>query len=64
MGFSQRNGIDWLILSIADNVRINLVQFDVSTVFLYGKFEATIYMNWPSGYTDGTDRVRTVKRSL
>ncbi|GBO32963.1 hypothetical protein AVEN_172951-1 [Araneus ventricosus] len=52
------------ILSIAANERMHLIQFDVCSSFLYGKLEEAIYMQQPEGYSDGTDRVCKLKRSL
>lgn len=77
-GFSQRQGIDYsetfspvaklgtirAVLSIAAEERMHLTQFDVSTAFLYGNLEETIYMTQPEGFTDGTAKVCKLKRSL
>lgn len=77
-GFSQRQGIDYsetyspvaklgtirAILSIAAEERMHLTQFDVSTAFLYGDLEETIYIQQPEGFEDGTERVCRLKRSL
>lgn len=77
-GFSQRQGIDYnqtfspvakmgtirSILSIAASKKMILAQFDVSTAFLYGNLEETIYMKQPEGYQDDTDRVCLLKKSL
>ncbi|GBL82718.1 Retrovirus-related Pol polyprotein from transposon TNT 1-94 [Araneus ventricosus] len=77
-GFTQRYGIDYeqtyspvtkiatvrSILSIAANERMHLTQFDVCSAFLYGKLDEAIYMQQPEGYSDGTDRVYKLKRSL
>lgn len=68
-GFSQWYGIDYdqtfspvarmatirLFISIAASENMSLVQFDVSTVFLYGKLDEDIFMKQPEGYDDGTD---------
>ncbi|GBM45247.1 Retrovirus-related Pol polyprotein from transposon TNT 1-94 [Araneus ventricosus] len=70
-GYSQRQGIDYsetyspvaklgtirAILSIAAEEKMYLSQFDVSTVFLYGELDETIYMQQPEGYKDETERV-------
>ena len=77
-GFGQRYGIDYSqtfspvaklgtirsILSVAATEQMELVQFDVSTAFLYGELEETIYMEQPEGYEDGTTRVCELKKSL
>lgn len=77
-GFSQRHGIDYSetfspvakmgtirsILSIAASEKMHLTQFDVSTAFLYGELEETVFMKQPQGYEDGTSKVCLLKRSL
>jgi transposase InsO family protein len=77
-GFSQRHGIDYSetfspvakmgtirsILSIAASEKMHLIQFDVSTAFLYGELEETVFMRQPQGYEDGTSKVCQLKRSL
>lgn len=77
-GFSQRKGIDYnqtfspvartstirTVLSVAANEGMKLAQIDVSTAFLYGELEETIYMHQPEGYGDGSGRVCRLKRSL
>jgi transposase InsO family protein len=77
-GFSQRHGIDYSetfspvakmgtirsILSITASEKMHLIQFDVSTAFLYGELEETVFMRQPQGYEDGTSKVCQLKRSL
>ncbi|GFS54006.1 retrovirus-related Pol polyprotein from transposon TNT 1-94 [Trichonephila clavipes] len=77
-GFSQRQGIDYsetyspvaklgtirTVLSIAAEERMHLTQFDVSTAFLYGDLEETIFMKQPEGFKDGSGIVCKLKRSL
>lgn len=77
-GFSQRQGTEYsetyspvaklgtirTIISIAAEERMHLTQFDVSTAFLYGDLEETIYIKQPEGFEDGTERVCRLKRSL
>ena len=77
-GFSQRKGVDYTetfspvaklgtiraVLSIAAEEKMHLVQFDVSTAFLYGDLEETIYMEQPEGFKDGSAKVCKLKRSL
>jgi hypothetical protein len=52
------------LLSIAASENLSMIQFDVSTAFLYGELEEEIYMNEPQGYEDGTDRVCKLRKSL
>lgn len=77
-GFTQREGIDYSqtfspvakmtsirsVLSIAANEKMHCAQFDVSTAFMYGELEETIYMEQPRGYGDGTERVCRLQKSL
>ena len=77
-GFSQEAGVDFnqtyspvarfdtnrAVLSVAASEKLNLVQFDVKTAFLYGELDEVIYMKQPAGYEDGTDRVCKLSRSL
>ncbi|GFY76746.1 retrovirus-related Pol polyprotein from transposon TNT 1-94 [Trichonephila inaurata madagascariensis] len=77
-GFSQRQGTDYsatyspaaklgtirTVLSIADEERMHLTQFDVLTAFLYGDLEETIYMQQLEGFKDGPGRVCKLKYSL
>lgn len=39
-------------------------QFDVSTAFLYDEVEEEIYMRQSEGYSDGTNQVCRLNRSL
>ena len=43
---------------------MHLMQFDVSTAFLYGDLTEEIYMKQPEGFSDNSDRVCKLKRSL
>jgi len=43
---------------------MKLRQFNVSTAFLYGKLEETVYMKQPEGYDDGSGRVCHLNKSL
>ncbi|GFT53204.1 retrovirus-related Pol polyprotein from transposon TNT 1-94 [Trichonephila clavipes] len=52
------------VLSIAAEERMHLTQFDVSTAFLYGDLEETIFMKQPEGFKDGSGRVCKLKRNL
>ena len=77
-GFNQREGVDYSqtfspvarlgtirsLLSIAASEKMNMKQFDVSTAFLYGELNETVYMQQPEGYSDGSSKVCKLKRSL
>jgi transposase InsO family protein len=77
-GFNQREGIDYSqtfspvarlgtirsVLSIAASERMYLKQFDVSTAFLYGQLNETVYMQQPEGYSNGSSQVCRLKKSL
>lgn len=77
-GFSQRRGVDYdqtfspvartstirTILSVAANDNMKLMQIDVSTAFLYGDLQETIYMRQPEGHDDGSGKVCPLKKSL
>lgn len=77
-GFKQKEGEDYdetfspvarmssirSVLSIAATERLHLSQFDVSTAFLYGELNETVYMEQPEGFNDGSNRVCLLKRSL
>lgn len=77
-GYDQRKGIDYsetfspvaklqtirLLLGVAATEKMHLAQFDVSTAFLYGELDETIFMKQPDGYDDGTGKVCKLRRSL
>ena len=77
-GYSQKEGIGYkeifapvvrydsvrIILAIASMRKMHLWQFDVKTAFLYGRVEEDLYMEQPLGYSDGTNNVCKLHRSL
>lgn len=77
-GCAQRPGIDYkdtfspvtrldtirTLSAVAASEKMKMMQFDVSTAFLYGNVNEEIYMKQPIGYQDGTNRVCRLKRSL
>lgn len=77
-GFSQCKGIDYdetfspvaqrssirSVISVAANEKMTLLQFDVSTAFLYGELKEEIYMEQPDGFSDGSGRVCRLRKSL
>ena len=52
------------ILSIAASENLHLVQFDVSTAFLYCELKEIIYIKQPEGFHDGTSKICELKKSL
>lgn len=77
-GFSQEYGFDYLetfspvvrftsirtILAVAAQRKMCLKQFDVKTAFLNGDLKEEIYMQQPMGFSDGTEKVCKLQRSL
>lgn len=77
-GYSQKKGVDYeqtfspvvrnstirTLLSVAASEKLYLMQFDVSTAFLYGDLDEEIYMEQPEGFSDDTGKVCRLKRSL
>ena len=77
-GFSQKPGIDYFetfspvarydtiraVLSISTAYKMDLIQFDIKTAFLYGELNEEIYMVQPPGFEDGTNRVLRLKKGL
>jgi len=77
-GCAQKKGIDYdqtfspvvrnttirTLLSVAASERMHLLQFDVSTAFLYGDLQEEIYMEQPEGFQDGTSKACKLNRSL
>ena len=77
-GFNQRKGVDYnqtfspvarlctirSVLSIAASKRMFLKQFDVSTAFLYGELNESVYVQQPEGYNNGSSKVCKLMKSL
>lgn len=77
-GFSQVEGIDYnetfapttrydtirMLLSLAVQRKLHILQFDVKTAFLYGEIAEDIYMNPPPGVNIGPEIVCKLRKSL
>lgn len=77
-GFTQEFGINYnetfspvvhltsvrIILAIAASRKMKLKQFDVKTAFLNGDLDEVVYMEQPTGFGDGTNRVCKLLKSL
>lgn len=77
-GFTQQYGVNYsetfspvvryssirAILAISAVRKMNLVQFDVKTAFLYGDLSEDIYMKQPVGFDDKSGRVCKLTKSL
>jgi hypothetical protein len=77
-GFEQIEGIDYFetfasvvkpmsykaLFAIAAALDLEIEQMDVSTAFLYGDIDGTVYVEQPHGCEDGTERVCLLKKAL
>jgi uncharacterized membrane-anchored protein YhcB (DUF1043 family) len=77
-GFTQKEGIDYqqtyapvvkyetvrIMLAIAANKNLLLIQFDVKTAFLYGTITEELYMDQPEGFQDGTSNVCRLNKGI
>ena len=75
-GFEQIEGIDYFetfasvvkpmsykaLFAIAAAQDLEIEQMDVSTAFLYGDIDGTVYVEQPHGCEDGTERVCLLKK--
>lgn len=52
------------ILAVAAKNKMTLKQFDIKTAFLNGELEDNIFMKQPIGFSDGTNKVRKLLKSL
>ena len=53
-----------MFLATANQNRMQIIQFDIKTAFLYGDLDETLYMDQPEGYTTGDGRVCKLVKSL
>lgn len=75
-GFTQRCGIDYVatysarytsircLIAIAARRNMEIYQMDAVIAFLQGKLTETIYMKQPEGFSDGTNKVCRLNRSI
>lgn len=75
-GFTQREGIDYtevfspvvkqtsirIVISLVAQYDLELQQMDVTTSFLHGELDETIYMKQPEGFEEGWDKVCLLKK--
>lgn len=52
------------IIALAAKSKMVLKQFDIKTAFLNGDLKETVYMKQPIGFTDGTEKVCKLLKSL
>lgn len=53
-----------IILSWAARQRMKVKHWDITSAFLHGNIDMTVYMQQPQGYTDGTNRVCLLKKAI
>jgi hypothetical protein len=77
-GYSQVLGIDFnetfapvgmrstlrMLIAFSTKSKWTCRQVDVDTAFLYGNLEEEIYMEQPEGFTDGSNKVCRLKKSI
>lgn len=77
-GFSQKYGIDYhetfapvvrytsirFLIALAAKFDLKIMQMDAVTAFLNGELKEDIFMFQPEGFTDGTNRVCQLHKSL
>lgn len=77
-GFTQKEGLDYneifspvvkqtsirVVMALVAQYNLELQQMDVTTAFLHGDLEETIFMKQPEGYEEGNNKVCLLKKSL
>jgi hypothetical protein len=77
-GFAQRPGIDFYetfspvvraesfrcVLALAAQLRLSIHVFDITAAYLNGKIDCEVYMQQVPGYSDGTNKVCKLNKSL
>lgn len=77
-GFLQRQGVDYIetyapvvryksirmLLAMAATEKLDMLQFDVKTAFLYGSLQEDIWIQLPEGSWSEEERVVKLRKSL
>lgn len=53
-----------LLLAVANQESMHIIQFDIKTAFLYGDLDETLYMEQPENYVKDPDKVCKLVKSL
>ena len=54
----------WILLAMVPSLNLRLQQIDIKGAYLNGIFKETIYMKQPEGFSNGTDQVCRLNKTL